>query len=70
MLYDVLFKNADEKEREAMDLIMKKLIDMEKKSLLRQGQTADNLILSISTTSDLTEALKDAFYVQVSETTC
>ncbi len=67
MLYDILFQ-TDGKEAEVMDVIMKKLLDMQQKNLLRDGQTADSLILSISTTSTLSEAMKDAFYVQVGVT--
>ena len=65
MLYDIIFADSDEKAREVTDEILKKLTDLEGKRLLREGQTADGLMLAISVTSDLAEALKGAFYVQV-----
>ena len=65
MLYDIIFRDNDLKAQETTDLIMKKLTEMEEKHLLRDGQTADSLIMAISVTSDLAEALKNAFYVQV-----
>lgn len=65
MMYDILFTDNDEKGRETLDMIRVKLVELQENNLLRDGQTPDTLMLSINVTSDLTEAIKDAFYVQV-----
>lgn len=60
-LYDVVPENV----QKAIETIKAKLLDLEKKGLLRGNLTASQQLTLISGASSLEECLKDAFYCQV-----
>ncbi len=60
-LYDVSAKQL----QGAREAIEKQLQGLEGEGLLREGQTASQLVKAVSFSSDLQDAVADAHYIQV-----
>ncbi len=63
ILYDI----SDEQLQGALVSIGKQLVQLEGEGLLRAGQTGEELLKSVSVSSNLSEAMEGAIYVQVRE---
>lgn len=64
-LYDI----SSQQLQGAQEAIQQQLEGLEGEGLLREGQTATQLIKAVSFTSDLQDAVDGADYIQVSRST-
>ncbi len=60
-LYDI----SDEQLQGALVSVGQQLVQLEGEGLLRTGQTGEGLLKSVSVSSNLSEAMEGAIYVQV-----